>query len=227
MKKATGALATLLWTSALFGGGLSTVYKNWDRTPEAYFMTRAEREQWKTIKADDAAQKFIADYKARRGAEWEKTLAERVAAADKYFSSGKTKGSETLRGKVVIVFGPPSAVSQGKKAAGPHQADMGLGIRSSSKGGSDDGLAISSGGASPIGTAPRHVESPTVTFGYDASSAPPAIGRAFEVELRMISNADQEAVDPKGLEEKIEAVAQASQTPKASPPGSSEPVDGY
>lgn len=51
---------------------------------------------------------------------------------------------------------------------------------------------------------------------YDAQAAPKAIGKLFEVEMKMISNSDQESWDPKGLEEKFEAVAEASiQKPEA------------
>lgn len=231
MKRTLALLASALLVSPLLGAGLSAKYKSWDRSPESYFMTRAERDQWKTLRTDDAAEKFIAEYKARRGPDWEKMLAGRIAAADKYFSSGKTRGSETFRGKVVIVFGPPSALS---RSGGGGSADANAGVAPSiqsrpggGKGGSGDtSVAMSSGGASPVGSAPRHAEAPTVTFGYDASAAPPAIGKAFDVEVRMISSTDQEPVDPKGFEEKVEAVAQASQAGKSSPPGSSEPVNG-
>ena len=109
--------AVLLIVSAVplaFGAGLSKKYKNWEKSPEGYFLTNAERDQWKLVKTDADAQNFILDYKARRGPDFEKMLSERTAVADKYFSSGETKGSETLRGKVVIVFGPPSSIERGR-----------------------------------------------------------------------------------------------------------------
>ena len=50
----------------LYAGGLSKQYKNWDRTPEAYFLTRAERAQWQKVDTDPEAQNFILDYKAKQ-----------------------------------------------------------------------------------------------------------------------------------------------------------------
>src|SRR5580765_1729383 len=115
MRKAAAILVSIAAiASSAFADGLSKQYKKWDRTPEAYFLTRAERGQWKNVKTDAEAQNFILDYKAKRGPEWQKALDERVAAADKYFSAGETKGSETLRGKIIILFGPPSAIDNGK-----------------------------------------------------------------------------------------------------------------
>jgi hypothetical protein len=35
-------------------------YKDWDKSPEAYFLTPAERAEWKKIATDEEAQKFIA-----------------------------------------------------------------------------------------------------------------------------------------------------------------------
>jgi len=222
MKNTVLFLATLLAVPALNAGGLSKTYKNWDRSPEAYFLTRAERAQWKTVKTDAEAQNFILDYKSKRGPEWEKTLHERVAAADKYFSSGETKGSETLRGRIIILFGPPSSLDAGggKGKSGANSGDAAtLSGRSGQDGGrgvgggagaKDDGLALSSGGASPIGSAPRHMDAPTMTFIYDEQAAPRPIGKPFKIEVKMISNAYQETWDSRDLEEKTEAVAQAS-----------------
>ena len=232
MKKAVAFLLTLLAVPVLYAGALSKPYKNWDRSPEAYFLTRAERAQWKNVKTDAEAQNFILDYKAKRGAEWEKTLHERIAAADKYFSAGETKGSETLRGKIVILFGPPSALDagggKGKTGANSGDAatlsgrsgqDAGRGVGGGS-GAKDDGIALSSGGATPLGSAPRHADSPTMTFVYDEQAAPRAIGKPFKIEVKMISNAYQETWDSKDLDDKTEAVAQASIA--AAPPSDSK-----
>jgi GWxTD domain-containing protein len=218
MKKATLVLAILLVGPALFADGLSRKYKAWDRAPEAYFLTRAERVQWKSVKTDADAQNFILDYKAKRGPEWEKTLNERVAQADKYFSAGEVKGSETLRGKIVIMFGPPSDVEHGEgkgKAVANQGSAPELQSRSdpNRKGGGDESLAMSSGGASPMGTAPRHADSPTTTFVYDEKAKPKAIAKPFKIEVKVVSNSYQETWDPKGLDDRFEEVAQASILP--------------
>lgn len=222
MRKAAVILVSIAAIApGAFADGLSKQYKKWDRTPEAYFLTRAERAQWKNVKTDAEAQNFILDYKAKRGPEWQKALDERVAAADKYFSAGETKGSETLRGKIIILFGPPSAIDQsggkGKSAANegasPALQSLGGGGGGKGGGGGDESLAMSSGGASPMGTSPRHADSPTMTFVYDAPALPKAIAKPFKVEVKMISSSYQETWDPKGLDEKFEAVAEASIQP--------------
>ncbi|HKB72495.1 MAG TPA: GWxTD domain-containing protein [Thermoanaerobaculia bacterium] len=219
MKRTAILLALALTSSAAFAGGLSKQYKNWDRTPESYFLTNAERSQWKKVRTDADAEKFIQEYKEKRGPEFEKMLGERVAVADKYFSSGSTKGSETLRGKVIIVFGPPSAIEQGNGGSrGPGVDPNSQGLGGGDKGGG--GLTMSSGGASPIGSAPAaptNVRVPTMTFRYDAEHAPKAIGKPFIAEVNMISPAYQEPTDAFELNAKFEAVAEASTHPEPAP----------
>jgi len=207
MRKLAVLIAVAGFASIAFAGGLSKPYKNWDRSPEAYFLTNAERAEWKKVKTDSEAQNFILDYKSKRGPEWEKMLAERVAAADKYFSAGEAKGSETLRGKVIIVFGPPTAIESGKAKVGSSSS---ANSSFTTHGGRDDGVSLGSGGSGPLNYAAPHAQSPTFTFAYDEQAAPKPIGKAFKVELKMISNSDQESWDPKDLDAKFEAVAEAS-----------------
>jgi GWxTD domain-containing protein len=218
MKRTAILLALVMAAPAAFaGGGLSKQYKNWDRTPEAYFLTNGERAEWKKVKTDAEAQNFILDYKNKRGPEFEKMLKDRVAVADKYFTSGETKGSETLRGKVIIVFGPPSAIDQSKGGGGGPGVDPNAQGVGSSKSG---GLTMSSGGASPIGSAPAATASvrlPTMTFLYDAEHAPKAIGKPFKAEVNMISSTYQEPTNADELNAKFEAVAEASTHPEAAP----------
>lgn len=207
-KTAVLALTIAAFSSVVFADGLSKQYKKWDRSPEAYFLTNAERAEWKKVKTDQEAQNFILDYKAKRGPGFETMLKERIAAADKYFSAGETKGSETLRGKVIIVFGPPSGIDNGNgKVKSGSTANSGI---NSHGGGKDDGVSLGSGGGGPLDYAAPHAQTPTFTISYDAQAAPKAIGKPFDVELKMISNSDQETWDPKGLEAKFEAVAEAS-----------------
>ena len=198
-------LAVIASASAVFAEGLSRKYRNWDRTPEAYFLTRAERAQWKNVKTDAEAQNFILDYKARRGPEWEKTLHERITQADKYFSAGETKGSETLRGKIVIMFGPPSGTDSSvgrEKRTAAEDANTNFVMHPEFGG--------STGGKEPTSYAPPHAQTPAFTLIYDAQAAPKAIGKSFKVEVKMISGSHQETWDPKGLDEMFEKVATAS-----------------
>ncbi len=218
MKRTAILLALVMAAgSTALAGGLSKQYKNWDKTPESYFLTKAERAEWKKVKTDAEAQNFILDYKTKRGADFEKMLKERAAVADKYFSSGETKGSETLRGKVIIVFGPPSGIDQSKGGSGGSDVDPNAQGLGGSKGAS---VTMSSGGASPIGSAPAaptNVRLPTMTFIYDAEHAPKAIGKPFRAEINMVSSSYQEPAEPDDLNAKFEAVAEASTHPEAAP----------
>ncbi len=217
-KPILGFLLTVSVFGPAFGAGLSKKYRAWDRSPEAYFLTSSERDQWKKVKTDAEAQNFVLDYKARRGPDFEKMLAERISVADKYFSSGETKGSETLRGKVVIVFGPPSSIERDAAPKGAAKADVTAIQAVSSDNGRDSQPTISSAGtASPAGPHAAAVQTPTFTFVYDAEHAPSVLGKAFRVELKMYSEADQEPADPRDFDAKIEAVAQASVAAQTTP----------
>lgn len=215
MKKTVASLALLLAASVVFADGLSKKYKTWDKSPEAYFLTNGERARWKQVRTDADAQNFVLDYKARRGPDFEKMLAERIATADKYFSSGEAKGSETLRGKVIIVFGPPSSIEKEPRKAGKANADI---SRVNSVDAKGEGSALSNSGApSPMGPHSTGAQTPVFTFIYDEEHAPKAIGKAFRAELKMYSEVDQEPADPRDFDAKIEAVAQASMTAPESP----------
>ena len=133
-------------------------YRDWANSPEGYFMTKAERDQWSRVDSDTDAEKFIADFHARRPANFEKEVAERAANADKYLTIGKVKGSESLRGKVVILFGTPSSMDQVDQAitdqghrdnpltAGAYSNASGAGAGSGDgRGASDNVGAIGSG----------------------------------------------------------------------------------
>ncbi len=108
MKPAAILAAIALLTPALFAAELSAKYKDWGASPEAYFMTRADRQQWAAIKTDAEAEQFIKSFEAARKPGFTEEVAKRVEVADKYLSVGRTPGSRTLRGKVIILFGPPS-----------------------------------------------------------------------------------------------------------------------
>jgi len=84
-------------------------FKDWERSPQGYFMTTAERQEWTAIKTQEEAQHFIDQFLAKRGPTFAADVADRAAKADKYFTISKIPGSKTLRGKVVILFGPPSS----------------------------------------------------------------------------------------------------------------------
>jgi GWxTD domain-containing protein len=90
--------------------------KDWDKSPEAYFLTPAERAEWKNVKTDEEADKFIAVYYAKRGGDaFKQEISRRIAAADQQFKMQRYKrGADSVRGHLLIVLGTPSRVSQSR-----------------------------------------------------------------------------------------------------------------
>ncbi len=195
-------------SSGASASSLSEKYKSWDKSPDAYFLTPEERAQWKNVRADADAEKFISDYFFRRSPDLPALLKERIAVADRYFSAGKVKGSETLRGKVIIVFGPPSQLD----SSGPRDsAGRPLGDRGdASYRGTDVADPLTNVGPGASGLAVSSAREPRLWIIYDEKAAPKPIGKAFRIELKMKSGAQQEAVDPQDLDEKFEQMAKAS-----------------
>jgi GWxTD domain-containing protein len=89
---------------------LSAKYKDWGSSPQAYFMTKAERAQWDAVKTDEEAQTFVDKFLASRGPNFAAEVADRAARADQYFTIGKAAGSKSMRGKVIILLGPPAGL---------------------------------------------------------------------------------------------------------------------
>jgi len=96
---------------ALFAGSLEK-YKNWPNSPQGYFMTAAERADWKAnVKTDAEAEEFVKKFLARRDAGFAADVATRAEMADKHLTVAGRAGSLTTRGKIVILLGPPSSFS--------------------------------------------------------------------------------------------------------------------
>ena len=95
-------------------------YKDWDRSAEAYFLTPAERTEWKALTTDAEAEKFIALYWAKRGGEpFKQEISRRIAAADQQFKLARYKhGSDSVRGRLLVTLGPPSRQSQQRSQEG-------------------------------------------------------------------------------------------------------------
>lgn len=100
------ALFLLLFSTAAFG---AEPILNWDESPEAYFATAAELDQWQrqVLSATDA-EKFVAEFRRKRGPQFQKDLAARIAFADKNFTIAKVPGSRTPRGRVFMLLGAPN-----------------------------------------------------------------------------------------------------------------------
>jgi len=119
--------ALALSAPALLAGSLSK-YKNWPNSPQGYFMTNAERAEWKaTVKTDDEAEQFVKKFVESRGPGFADDVAKRADMADKHLSVAGRAGSLTTRGKLVILFGPPASfnvVNRETKGSASGSADM-------------------------------------------------------------------------------------------------------
>src|SRR5579859_6079274 len=107
-------LRTLLMMIAIAGSAivaaaaLSPEKAAWAKGPVQYLMTPDEVRQWNALQTDAEADAFIAHFWERRDPRAREVFEGRVATADKTFSNGRMKGSMTDRGRIFIVFGPPT-----------------------------------------------------------------------------------------------------------------------
>jgi GWxTD domain-containing protein len=181
----------------------------WNKSPEAYFLTPQEQSDWKHIDDDTTRRLFIEDYFARRGPLFRPVLEERITIANKYFSSSEIKGAETLRGKIIIVFGPPSSFRQ----TNPSSKERPLSDRGDlayvNAHETDPHAKVGPGGAGLI----HEMTDSIFTIVYEKAETPPAIGVPFRVDLKFKSAAKQEALDQKGLQEKFDIMAATSILP--------------
>ncbi len=106
-------------------------YKDWARSPEAYFLTATEKQEWAKVLSDADAEKFIGEYWAKRGGDrFKEGATRRIAAADQQFKMRRQKGSESVRGRIFITLGNPSKVVESHPAgqAGPDSQSQGTGV---------------------------------------------------------------------------------------------------
>ena len=102
----------------------ATDLSKWNDTPEAYFLTETERNEWWTLKRDEERKQFIDRYWARRDPtagtdvnEFRDAILKRIEGADQKFKMNELRGSLTERGLVYIVFGAPSRMKDDRAAA--------------------------------------------------------------------------------------------------------------
>jgi len=214
MKRLLVLIAVLLLAAPLFAR--LTKYKGWESSPEGYFMTKAEREQWAKVDTDADAEKFIADFRAKRPDNFQKEVADRAANADKYLTVGKTAGSKSLRGKVVIVLGPPSqmevtekTVTNSEKHDNPIVAGAMSNMNSADSGGGRSGDANNSVGASMSTTVVMRI----MHFNYQGAVAKTADRKQIDVNIDVdpVTGKDhmESRADESDLNSVLELVAQS------------------
>jgi GWxTD domain-containing protein len=191
-------------------------YKGWENSPQGYFMTRAERDQWSRLDSDADAEKFIAEFLAKRPANFEKEVADRAANADKYLTIAKTPGSKSLRGKVVIVLGPPSSIDRSEKTVAnsekrdnPEVAGLMSNMNSADSGGGRSGGGNNSvGGSMSTSTVVRIMH-----FNYQGAVAKTADRKQIDVSVEIDPDTGKDRIpsrsDESDLNSVFELVAQS------------------
>jgi GWxTD domain-containing protein len=196
----------LLCSLPLFADGL-VKFKGWDNTPQGYFMTKAEHDQWAAIRTDEEAQGFVDSFLAKRGPDFATEVASRVEQADKHLTVGKIPGSKTLRGKLIILLGPPSGFDKSEAVNNDSVHHDNASVASAYSGGSS-ALEERDGneGSRTMGVG-------TVTHNYHFTYTSGPAG-PFEVTISVDPNKGTDRLlgreDAKRLDAAFEAAAQAS-----------------
>jgi GWxTD domain-containing protein len=111
---------------------VSSKYADWAEGPEKFLMTQEEKAQWAALQSDDQAKAFIDLFWARRDPtgdtprnEAREEFNDRVAVADKHFTSPRIRGSLSDPGQVLILLGPPWQIgSKGQGRSATAQGDV-------------------------------------------------------------------------------------------------------
>lgn len=110
------ALSLLLASSA--SAALSPKYREWRNGPVQWIMTDAEKKEWKGVKSDEEAVKFVDLFWLRRDPtlgtpdnEYRIEHLTRVKFADDRYGEGRKRGSLTDRGRALVVLGFPASSS--------------------------------------------------------------------------------------------------------------------
>ena len=83
--------------------------RDWINSPEAYFLTAEERNQWElSVLSDEKAKAFVEEYWRKRGPAFKREVMGRIEFADANFGYAGTPGSRTPRGRVWMILGSPT-----------------------------------------------------------------------------------------------------------------------
>ncbi len=116
-KRGRHVVVPFLFLMAFVPGTPPQESEDWASSPEAYFLTREERDEWRTLDSRDSRHDFVERYWLKRDPtpgtaknEFRDTIVARIKTADARFAIGKTSGSRTARGLVFILLGTPARV---------------------------------------------------------------------------------------------------------------------
>jgi GWxTD domain-containing protein len=112
------ALFTLSFGATVFGA-LSKEYVEFGKGPTALLLTKSEQKQWQAIATDDQAKQFIDLFWARRDStpgtaanEFRVAIEDRIKVADSLYTTGKTRGAASDRGKVFVLMGAATTLQR-------------------------------------------------------------------------------------------------------------------
>jgi len=202
MKRFAAVVMIAFCASAAFAAGVSRSYKDWPNTPIGYYLTNAERKQWDALQSDAEAEQFIKDFIARRGGEtFTREVSQNAEKADKYLTIGKTPGSETVRGKMMILLGPtvPTAATKKKKSGEVHLAPA-TSIGDLSGPTMQDMQAASN----DPGNSTLFITEYTYT--YPASALPAAYGKPLTVKIEVEPDKNRDRLVGIGAEKELDKV---------------------
>jgi GWxTD domain-containing protein len=202
MKRIAAAVVISLFSISIFAAGLSRSYKDWLKTPMSYYLTEGEKKQWSALQSDAEAEQFIKDFIARRGGEtFTKDVGQNAAQADKYLTVGKTSGSQTARGKMMILLGPaaPSAVTKKKKAGEVRMAPSTIGMSGIDAGPSLEDMQTAS---NDPGNSTYYITEYAYT--YPAASLPAAYGKPLTVKFEVEPDKDRDRLIGIGAEKELD-----------------------
>jgi GWxTD domain-containing protein len=207
-------------------------YKDWVKSPEAYFLSAAERTEWSKVSSDDDAEKFIAGYWAKRGGQrFKDEISRRIAAADQQFKLRRQKGAESARGRLLIVLGGPSRVSatRPQEESGATTGDAGLNIRPDA--GTPGGQPVSS--VIQTWTYLKEKFDPSwgipelrARINVDAPRGTDELVNRAEVDRVVTIVAEKSIVNPAGTEPPAPAAASSAPAPAAAAPAPGAPAPG-
>jgi GWxTD domain-containing protein len=211
MKRFAAVVLISFFSTSIFAATLAQRYKDWAHSPQAYFMTKDDQAQWSKVKSDAEAEKFVNEFVAkRRGDAFVSEVERNVAQANKYLTLGKTPGSETVRGKMMILLGPaaPTAATKKKRAGDVRRAPTADGMSSDGFGPTIESMQAASN--SPGNSTVYITE---YTYTYPAAALPAAYGKQLTVKVEVDPDQDRDRFSSLGADREMdklyEMVAQA------------------
>ena len=208
------AVAAVFSVTSLLAADLGK-YKDWAASPAGYYLTSAERAQWTALQSEAEAGQFVQKYMADRGGEtFTKELNKRIAMADTYLTVATTPGSQSTRGRIVILLGPPAGMSVAvKPARTPGRsgtAAMSMAASDGASGGNSAGDVADVSQRESMSASASGLSD--YTFTYMAAALPTKKDALLVVEVNTRTGKDRIA-DKKAsaeLEKLLESAAQAS-----------------